>query len=78
MFLGWYDPDKKKPARLKLVDARNRYVEKFGSEPEACLTSHPDADELNEDSLTAQTMIVKGIHYIPRYTYYVGQEDTTA
>jgi hypothetical protein len=33
MFLGWYDPDRKKSARLKLAQAIDRYVEKFGETP---------------------------------------------
>jgi hypothetical protein len=32
MFLGWYDPDKKKPARDKVEAAVERYVEKFGGD----------------------------------------------
>src|SRR5215217_7839849 len=46
MFLGWYDPDKKKPARHKVEEAIERYVEKFGGAPEAILTSVADAVEL--------------------------------
>ncbi len=46
MFLGWYDPDKKKPAREKLAEAIERHVEKFGAQPELCLTNAAEAAEL--------------------------------
>ena len=77
MFLGWYDPDKKKPARHKLVDAIERYAEKFGHEPEACLTSVTDAEELAGDK-QAPHLPIRGVSYIPRWTFYVGVEDAPA
>ncbi len=77
MFLGWYDPDKKKPARLKLAEAIERYAEKFGVAPEACLTSPIDAAELSVDA-KAPALPVRAAHFIPRWTFYVGVEDEPA
>lgn len=74
MFLGYYDPDKKKPARDKVIDALDRYNEKFPDAAVTCLTSVPEAEELNADDM-APDLIIKGIHYIPRYTFYVGIEE---
>ena len=74
MYLGWYDPDKKKPARQKLVEAIERYVEKFGADPETCLTSPADAAELAADR-QAPALAVKGVTFIPRFTFYVGVAD---
>jgi hypothetical protein len=74
MFLGWYDPDKKKPARQKVEEAIDRYVEKFGGDPVACLTSVADAAELASDT-KSPGLLVKGVNYIPRFTFYVGVED---
>jgi hypothetical protein len=71
MFLGWYDPDKKRPAVEKLAEAVERYVEKFGSEPMVCLTSAADAAELSG----ATKMPVRAVSFISRYTFYVGVED---
>ena len=45
MFMGWYDPDRKKPARQKVAEGIERYIEKFGVEPELVLTSETDAEE---------------------------------
>ncbi len=74
MFLGWFDPDKKKPARHKVEEAVERYVEKFGGAPVACLTSVADAAELTADAKTPD-LVVKGVTFIPRFTFYVGVED---
>ena len=77
MFLGWYDPDKKKAARLKVEEAVERYVEKFGGEPVACLTNVADAAELTSDAKSPD-LVVKGVTFIPRFTFYVGVEDEPA
>ena len=77
MFLGWYDPDRKRPAREKLADALARYEEKFRRRAAACLTSLADAAELAADQQAPQVPI-KGVHYIPRHTFYVGVEDAPA
>jgi hypothetical protein len=77
MFLGWYDPDKKKPARTKVEEAVERYVEKFGGAPVACLTSVVDAAELTSDA-KAPDLLVKGVTFIPRFTFYIGVEDEPA
>jgi len=74
MFLGWYDPDKKFPTVSKVREAVARYTEKFGAQPKACLTSVEDAAELADDP-TLTGMSVRGVNYIPRFTYYVGVED---
>ena len=77
MFLGWYDPDKKKPARDKLTDAIERYAEKFGAAPETCLTNPTDAAELAADR-EAPRLTVRAVNCIPRWTFYVGVEDESA
>jgi hypothetical protein len=74
MFLGWYDPDKKKPARRKLEDAVERYVEKFGGEPITCLASSVDAEELATDG-KAPAIDVRAVAFVPRFTFYVGIDD---
>jgi hypothetical protein len=74
MFLGWYDPDKKKPARRKVEEAMERYVEKFGSDPETCLASATDAAELIDDK-KAPDIPVRSVNYLPRFTFYVGVEE---
>lgn len=77
MYLGWYDPDKKKPARRKLAEAMERYAEKFGAAPETCLASPADAAELAADA-KAPDLAVRSVAYIPRWTFYVGIEEEAA
>ena len=78
MFLGWYDPDRKRPAREKLTDALERYEAKFRRKAVACLTSVADAEELATDKKASGPLgklTVKGVAYIPRHTFYVGVEE---
>ena len=77
MFLGWYDPDRKKPARAKLADAIERYQEKFGRTPRFCLTSPQDAADLAEPSRKfpgEPPVSVQARTYIARWTFYIGED----
>jgi hypothetical protein len=77
MFLGWYDPDRKKPARAKLADAVERYEEKFGRAAKCCLTSPQDALDLAEPSRKFPgdlALDVQPRNYIARWTFYIGEE----
>lgn len=81
MFLGWYDPDRKKPARQKLAEAVERYVEKFGAAPALCLTNPIDAAELETPTKafpTPPALPVEAAAYVPRWTFYVGEPDAEA
>jgi hypothetical protein len=73
MFLGWYDPDRKKPARQKVAEGIERYIEKFGAEPDLVLTSEQDAAELltpaKKTPLPAPKLPVRTVAYTPRWTY---------
>lgn len=71
MFLGWYDPDPKKPTTAKLADAKNRYEEKFGRVPLFCLTSLQDAAELGVE---AHGMSIHARIYIAKDTFYIGED----
>ena len=77
MFLGWYDPDRKKPARAKLAEAIERYEEKFGRRARYCLTSPLDAAELAEPSRKfpgKPPVKVQARSYIARWTFYIGED----
>lgn len=78
MFLGWYDPDRKKPARAKLAEAMERYEEKFGVEPELVLTNPTDAADLLTATRTFPgdpPLPIRQAPWIARWTYYVGAEE---
>lgn len=76
MFLGWYDPDRKKSARAKLADACERFEEKFGRRARFCLTSTQDASEIHAtpDELPPGIESVQARTYIARWTFYVGED----
>ena len=80
MFLGIYDPYKKKPARQKLLDALDRYQEKHGHPARFCLTSPQDAAELAEATKKhpgEPPVQVQARGYIARHTFYVGTEEAS-
>jgi hypothetical protein len=74
MFLGWYDPDRRKPLERKLDDALERYREKFNAEPVTVLTSVADADLLQSAALQ-RNLLIKGVRFVSGSTFYVGSED---
>jgi hypothetical protein len=76
MFLGWYDADKKTPILSKVDDALERYVEKFGSEPDTILMSSDGFDTVR--AAFAGRYTVRAVGYIPTNTFYVGVEDKPA
>lgn len=71
VFLGWYDPDKKKPVAEKIADGVARYQDKFGAAPEQVLVSPEDfaAASLSVD------LIVREFGYIHQHTFYIGVND---
>lgn len=75
MFLGYYDPDKTRPATSKLANAVLRYIQKFDAEPDTCLMSPEDATFVLADPRGPKNLTVKGVDYVPRHTFYVGVED---
>ena len=76
MFLGWYDADKKYPTARKLTDAVGRFQDKFGVAPMTVLASVEDAELLARDPAVARLRVaVVGASYVPRNTFYVGDED---
>ena len=77
MYLGWYDPDRKKHARAKLAEAIERYEEKFGRTARCCLTSPLDAADLAEPSRKFPgdpPVAIQARNYIARWTFYIGEE----
>lgn len=79
MFLGWYDPDPKKPVRAKLAEAVARYEEKFGATPHFCLTSPTEAAALAEPTRKHPGELpvqVDARSYIARHTFYIGEESS--
>lgn len=74
MFLGWYDPDRRKSLERKLDDALERYREKFNAEPVTVLTSLADAEPLQQ-AAEQRNLLLKGVRFVPGSTFYVGSEE---
>jgi len=74
MFLGWYDPDRRKSLERKLDDALDRYREKFNAEPVTVLTSVADATSLQGAALQ-RNLLLKGVRFVSGSTFLIGSED---
>ncbi len=68
MFLGWFDDDRKKTAKTKIEEAIERYVAKFGENPNLCLLNQ--ADMTNYDGLE-----VKVVSYVRPNHFWVGRAE---
>ena len=71
MYLGWYDPDKKKAAGHKLADAIYRYERKWGRKPSVALMNAADISQLTED---IGVEIRTAAHVAPN-TFFVGDDE---
>lgn len=71
MYLGWYDPDKKKTAEAKLTEAVARYREKWGRKPRVALVNARDA-------VTLPGLEVRVVGHVAPNTFFVGEDDAPA
>lgn len=69
MFLGWYDPYKKRTPKQKVQAACDRYAEKFGHHATAVMMN-----PVHETDLQGINLEVHGRSYIAPNTFYVGQD----
>lgn len=68
MYLAWFDGDRKKSVQEKILDARARYLYKFGVEPAVCLVNPADLIEESVVELRPAT-------YIGRNCFWIGVDD---
>ncbi len=71
MYLGWYDPDKKKDTGRKLADAIYRYERKWGRKPSVALMNAGDASQLTDDS----GVEVRVAPHVAPNTFFVGDDE---
>jgi hypothetical protein len=71
MYLGWYDPDKKKKARDKLADAVERYERKWGRRPAVALVNSVDAPSASE----FPSLEVRVAAHVAPNTFFVGEDE---
>ncbi|MEP6774602.1 MAG: hypothetical protein ABJA50_03320 [Chloroflexota bacterium] len=65
MFLGWFDDDRKKTAHVKIEEAVERYVSKFGGAPTHCLCNAADA-------IAYDGLEVKVVQYVRPNHFWIG------
>jgi hypothetical protein len=68
MFLMWYDNDRKKQARLKIEEAIERFVEKYGRAPTVVLVNP-------EEPVEGAPLPVVPRPTVARNFYWVGDEE---
>jgi hypothetical protein len=68
MYLGWYDPDKKKTIADKLAAAIERYEMKWGRKPHVALVNVADAVE-------HPGIEVRAVAHVPPSTFFVGEDE---
>jgi hypothetical protein len=66
MFLGWFDDTRKKDPHEKIEEAVERYVAKFGNQPDICLLNVVDLTQY--DGLE-----IKVVDYVRPNHFWVGQ-----
>ena len=66
MFLGWFDDTRKKDPHEKIEEAVERYVAKFGTQPDLCLLNAADLTQY--DGLE-----IKVVDYVRPNHFWVGQ-----
>jgi hypothetical protein len=68
MYLGWYDPDKKKKTARKLAEAVERYTEKYGKSPAVVLVNEADAMDYPD-------IEVRVVGHVAPNTFFVGEDE---
>ena len=71
MFLGWYDPDKKKATERKLADAIYRYERKWGRKPSVALMNASDVEHLTDET----GVEVRVAPHVAPNTFFVGDDE---
>jgi hypothetical protein len=68
MYLGWYDPDKKKTIEQKLAAAVERYEMKWGRKPSVALVNSAEVVEM-------PGIAVRAAVHVPPSTFFVGEDE---
>lgn len=68
MYLGWYDPDKKKKPAAKIAEAVERYEEKWGRRPSVVLVNAADLVDY-------PGIEVRPVAHVAPNTFFVGEDE---
>lgn len=68
MYLAWFDGDRKKSVATKIEEARERYINKFGSQPVVCLVNP-------QDLIPNAVIELRPLETIGRNCFWIGVDD---
>lgn len=68
MYLGWYDPDKRKTAAQKIATAATRYRQKWGRVALVAIVNPADL-------VAVEGLDVRASCGVPPSTFFVGEEE---
>jgi hypothetical protein len=68
MYLAWFDADRKKPVAMKIAEAHERYVAKFGRQPLVCLVNP-------EDAIPDAAIALRPLSTIGRNCFWIGSDE---
>lgn len=71
MYLAWFDADRKKPVAMKIAEAHERYVAKFGRQPLVCLVNP-------EDAIPDAAIALRPLSTIGRNCFWIGSDEEIA
>lgn len=69
MYLGWFDDTPKKSSIAKIEEALERYVAKFGEQPNVCLVNATDATVYPD-------LEIKVVDYVRPNHFWVGRDES--
>lgn len=75
MFLGWYDPDKKKPTTRKVQEAVNRYCQKWSEIPRVLLINPSQAHEIWGEEVHPTGIEIRAVAHVAPNTFFVGTDE---
>ena len=76
MYLGWYDPDKKRAIAQKADDACARYRRKWGCEARVVICNPAAVSVLHVWALARGVGVdVRGAAHVPPNTFFVGEDE---
>lgn len=67
MFLGWFDDNPRKPVEVKIDEAVERYILRFGRRPNLCLVHR-------EECVPHRAVEVRAASHVRRHHFLVGYD----
>ena len=69
MYLGWFDDTPKKSVVEKIEEAAERYITRFGQEPNVCLVNVANVAEFEK-------ITIKAVDFVRPNHFWVGRDES--